>query len=85
MPRDDSGSAPVDAVFLNELFDAWQAAFTTQDAAAFFAMMNEDVVFEHSAAPGPCTVALRSEPSTRITLGKPSRTSPWSWRDDGRH
>lgn len=49
MPRDDSRSAPVDAVFLNDLLPRVIAAFNAHDVAAFVAMMTEDVVLEHSS------------------------------------
>ena len=51
MPRDDGGSAQADEVLLNDLLSRVIAAFNAHDAAAFTAMMTEDVVFEHSAAP----------------------------------
>src|SRR3954453_11824567 len=59
MPRDDRGSALVDEDFLNELLPRVMAAFNAHDAAAFVAMMTEDVVFEHSAA--PATMRGRAE------------------------
>jgi len=51
MPGDDRGSPRVDEVLLGELLTQAISAFNAHDADGFVALMTEDVVLEHSAAP----------------------------------
>src|SRR4051794_14376683 len=51
MPRDDRGSERVDDVFLREFLPQAISAFNAHDVVGFVALLTEDVVLEHSAAP----------------------------------
>jgi steroid delta-isomerase-like uncharacterized protein len=51
MTRDDRGSARVEVAFLSEFLPEAIAAFNAHDVVGFVALMTEDVVLEHSAAP----------------------------------
>ena len=53
MTSDDTQAAPVDEVLVSNLIPRVVAAFNAHDADGFVAVMTEDVVFEHSAAPAP--------------------------------
>ena len=53
MTSDDTQAAPVDEVIVSNLIPRVVAAFNAHDADGFVAVMTEDVVFEHSAAPAP--------------------------------
>ena len=53
MTSDDTQVAPVDEVLVSNLIPRVVAAFNAHDADGFVAVMTEDVVFEHSAAPAP--------------------------------
>ena len=53
MTIDDTQAAPVDEVVVSNLIPRVVAAFNAHDADGFVAVMTEDVVFEHSAAPAP--------------------------------
>jgi predicted ester cyclase len=53
MTTGDTEATPVDEVVVNSLIQRLVPAFNAHDAAGFVAVMTEDVVVEHSAAPGP--------------------------------
>lgn len=53
MTTDDAEAAAVDEVFANDLVQRAMRAYNSHDADAFVALMTEDVVVEHSAAPAP--------------------------------
>lgn len=53
MTTGDIEAAPVDEVLVDSLIPRVVAAFNAHDADGFVAVMTEDVVFEHSAAPAP--------------------------------
>jgi steroid delta-isomerase-like uncharacterized protein len=49
----DTEATAVDEVLVNSLIQRVVPAFNAHDADGFVAVMTEDVVFEHSAAPAP--------------------------------
>jgi predicted ester cyclase len=49
----DTEATPVDEVVVGNLIQRVVPAFNAHDADGFVAVMTEDVVFEHSAAPAP--------------------------------
>ena len=49
----DTQAAPVDEVVVSNLILRVVAAFNAHDADGFVAVMTDDVVFEHNAAPAP--------------------------------
>jgi steroid delta-isomerase-like uncharacterized protein len=51
MTGHDGGSAPVDDAFLREVLAQAISIFNAHDVSGFVALMTEDVVLEHSAAP----------------------------------
>ncbi len=51
MTTGDIEATPVDEVLVNSLIQRVVPAFNAHDADGFVAVMTEDVVFEHSAAP----------------------------------
>ena len=53
MTTGDTEAAPVDEVAVSNVIPRVVAAFNAHDADGFVAVMTEDVVFEHSAAPAP--------------------------------
>ncbi|MGE5693902.1 MAG: ester cyclase [Candidatus Sericytochromatia bacterium] len=53
MTTGDTEAAPVDEVVVSNVIPRVLAAFNAHDADGFVAVMTEDVVFEHSAAPAP--------------------------------
>ncbi len=53
MTTGDTEAAPVDEVVVSNVIPRVVAAFNAHDADGFVAVMAEDVVFEHSAAPAP--------------------------------
>ena len=53
MTTGETETTPVDEVLVNSLVQRVVAAFNAHDAEGFVALMTEDVVFEHSAAPAP--------------------------------
>ena len=53
MTTGDTEATPVDEVLIDGLVQRVLAAFNAHDADGFVAVMTEDVVFEHSAAPAP--------------------------------
>ena len=53
MTTGDIEATPVDEVLVNSLVQRVVPAFNAHDAEGFVAVMTEDVVFEHSAAPAP--------------------------------
>jgi steroid delta-isomerase-like uncharacterized protein len=65
MTTGDTETTPVDEVLVGTLVQRAVAAFNAHDADGFVALMTEDVVFEHSAA--PATMHGRSEVSAFYT------------------
>ncbi len=53
MTTGDTEATPVDEVLVDNLIPRVVAAFNAHDADGFTAVMTEDVVFDHSAAPAP--------------------------------
>ncbi|MGH3597433.1 MAG: nuclear transport factor 2 family protein, partial [Mycobacterium sp.] len=53
MTTGDIEATPVDEVLVGNLIQRVLAAFNAHDADGFVAVMTEDIVFEHSAAPAP--------------------------------
>jgi predicted ester cyclase len=53
MTTGETEATPVDEVLVNSLVQRVVPAFNAHDAEGFVAVMTEDVVFEHSAAPAP--------------------------------
>ena len=53
MTTGDTEATPVDEVLVDSVIQRVVAAFNAHDAGGFVAVMTEDVVFEHSAAPAP--------------------------------
>ncbi|MET0757212.1 MAG: ester cyclase [Mycobacterium sp.] len=53
MKTGETEATPVDEVLVNSLVQRVVPAFNAHDAEGFVAVMTEDVVFEHSAAPAP--------------------------------
>lgn len=65
MTTGDTEAAPVDEALVGNVIPHVVAAFNAHDADDFVAVMTEDVVFEHSAAPVP--MHGRAEVSTFYT------------------
>ncbi len=53
MTTGDTEATPVDEGGISNVIPRVVAAFNAHDADGFVAVMTEDVVFEHSAAPAP--------------------------------
>jgi steroid delta-isomerase-like uncharacterized protein len=53
MTTGETEAAPVDEVFVDHLIQRAVTAYNAHDADGFVALMTEDVVVEHSAAPAP--------------------------------